>query len=90
MGGFKKEVLDKLASIEQKAYGIEMKVHEQTLQLGLNNKILDEHHKRSVNLEERIKPIEDSHVFFNKLAKAVVAVIGVFASLAAAYHYLLK
>ncbi len=87
---FKKEVLDKLISIEEKAHGIAMKVHEQTIQLSVNNKILDEHHKRSTHLEERIKPIEDSQIFFNKLAKALIACMGVLASAAAIYHYLVK
>jgi len=80
---FKKEVIEKLTSIE-------MKVHEQAIQLGLNNRILDEHHKRSLNLEERVKPLEQSHVFFNKMSKVLLTVVGVLASIASIYRYLLS
>lgn len=73
---FKKEVVDKLVKIE--------------IQLGVNNRILDEHHKRSTLMEERIKPLEASHVFFNKLSKAIIAFIAIIASIASIYSYLVK
>lgn len=83
MSGFKKEVMEKLSSIE-------FKVHEIAVQQGVNNKILEEHHRRSTNLEERVKPLEQSQVFFNKLAKTLLAVLAILASSATIYHYLLS
>lgn len=74
--GFKKDVLDKLGKIES--------------QLAVNNKILETHERRSTNLEERVIPLEQSHLFFNKLSKGMMALLGIIASCAAAYHYLLS
>ncbi len=73
---FKKEVMEKLVKIE--------------VQLGVNTEVLAEHQRRSTNLEERVKPLESSHVFFNKLAKAIIAFIAVIASIASIYSYLVK
>lgn len=72
---FKKDVLEKLSKIES--------------QLAVNNKILETHERRSTNLEERVKPLEDSHIFFNKMAKVVSGLVALCAGIAAIYRYLL-
>lgn len=73
---FKKEVIDRLGKIEQN--------------MVINNQILAEHHRRSTNLEERVKPLEDSHIFFNKFAKIMAGIFSIVVGLAATYHYLFK
>ena len=73
---FKKEVITSLARIDA--------------QLGVNTQVLTEHHKRSTQLEERVKPLEDSAIFFNKLAKAILAIAGIAGALASAYSYLFR
>ena len=74
MSEFKTKVVESLARIE--------------VRLDHNTTILDEHHKRSTQLEERIKPLEDSQIFFNKLSKVIMGAGGAVAALASAYHYL--
>lgn len=81
--GFKKEVLEKLDKIESKLV-------EQSVNLALNNSVLTEHHKRSTQLEARVAPLESSHVFVNKLSKAIAAIIAMTAGIAASYHYFLS
>lgn len=71
---FKKDVIEKLGKIES--------------QLAVNNKILETHEQRSTDLHLRLKPLEDSHIFFNKLSKAIIALVGIIASIAAVYSYL--
>lgn len=80
---FKRDVLDKLDRIESK-------ITEQAINLAINNKVLDEHHKRSTHLEERVKPLEQSHVFTSKLLKAAMGLIALVAACASAYHYIFK
>lgn len=72
---FKKDVIQSLSKIEQ--------------QLAVNTEILDQHHKRSTMLEERVKPLEDGQMFFNKLVKVFMGLVTVTAGIAAAYKYLL-
>lgn len=74
MSEFKTKVTESLARIE--------------VRLEQNTKILDEHHKRSTQLEERIKPLEDNQIFFNKLSKVIMGIAGAIAALMSAYNYL--
>lgn len=71
---FKKEVIEKLDKIN--------------IELALNTRTLEEHHVRSSNLESRVKPLEESHVFFNKLAKALMAIVSICAGIAAILKFL--
>lgn len=73
---FKKEVLDRLDKM--------------TIELAVNTKVLKDHHVRTSQLEARVVPLENSHLFFNKLAKSLMAIVTVGAGLAATYHYLFK
>ncbi len=61
---FEKIVLDKLDKIENKQV-------EHTIELAKNTVILLEHHVRSSNLEARFKPLEASHIFWEKMARVV-------------------
>lgn len=74
--GFKKEVMDQLTKIE--------------VQLGVNNTILAEHHKRSLMLEERITPLEHSHIFTTKLLKGLVSLLAAVAAISTALNYILR
>lgn len=78
---FKREVLEKLDKIESR-------ITEQVVNLALNTKVLDEHHKRSTQLEERVKPLEQSHLFTSKLLKAAMSTVAIVAACASAYHYI--
>lgn len=72
---FKKDVIHRLDKIN--------------VELALNTKTLVDHHVRTSNIEARVVPLEHSHLFFNKLAKAVAGLIATGAGLAAIAHYLL-
>jgi hypothetical protein len=72
--GFKKEVVEKLTKIE--------------VQLGINNQILQVHEQRSNDLHLRVKPLEDSHVFFMKLSKAIISIVAVSAGILGIIKYL--
>lgn len=60
------------------------------VELGKMNVELKDHTRRSTNLEERVVPLEQSHVFFNKLSKAIAALAGVLAACATVLHYVVK
>lgn len=81
--GFKEEVITRLDKLTERQ-------QEHTVQLVLCNKILDEHHKRSTQLETRVLPLEHSHIFTTKLLKAILSIITLIAACASAYHYLFK
>lgn len=80
---FKKEVIDKLGSIESKQI-------EHTVQLAVNNKILEDHTRRSTNLEARVLPIEQHVMFINKSMKVGMGLITVFATILAILRHLSK
>lgn len=73
---FQKEVITKLEKIN--------------VQLAINTRILDEHQKRSTQMEERFKPVEDHVIFVNKLAKIVTATAALGASFAGIYGYFFR
>ena len=73
---FPKVVLAKLDKIEEKQV-------EHTIQLALNTSVLDEHHRRSTNLETRIEPIEDHVKFLRKLLKLIIIVVPIVVSIVA-------
>ena len=60
------------------------------VELGKMNTELKDHTRRSTNLEERVKPLEESHVFFNKLAKSIAAIVTVLAAGVTVLHYIVK
>lgn len=70
---FKKEVILRLEKIDQN--------------LVINNHILDEHQKRSTQLEARVVPLEQSHIFVNKLAKVLVGLATLGAGLVSILHF---
>lgn len=78
---FKRDVMNKLEILT-----LEQSKHNTILDL--NTKILDEHQRRSTNLEARILPLENQSVFINKLAKVTLSTAALVAALASAYHYL--
>lgn len=71
---FKKEVIERLDKI--------------TIELAINTKVLSDHHVRTSQIEARVVPLEQSHVFFNKLAKAIMGLVTIGASMTAILHYL--
>lgn len=73
---FQKDVLGRLEKI--------------SIQLAVNTKILDEHQRRSTQLEERFKPIEEHVVFVNKLAKIIAATAALGASFAGIIGYFFR
>lgn len=73
---FKKDVIEKLDKL--------------TIEVALNTKVLTDHHVRTSQIEARVVPLEQSHVFFNKLAKGVTGLLVAGAAFASIYHYLLK
>lgn len=81
--GFKTDVINRLERMR-----ITQEKHNE--QLAVNNHILDEHQKRSTQLEARVLPLEQSHVFFVKLSKALVAFATLGASITAIIHYLFR
>lgn len=87
---FEQTVLNKLEKIEDKIDVHSDKLEKQTIEIAIGNKILDEHHKRSTQLEERLKPIEASYVFQHKLLELVVAVVSVFATIVGIYKYFIN
>jgi hypothetical protein len=68
MGKFTEEVIVRLTKIES--------------HLDRNTEVLNEHHKRSTQLEERFKPVEDHVEFLRKLGKFVIAIAAFGASVA--------
>jgi len=78
--GFKKEIITKLDKIETT-------VNVQSQQLAIYNHELQDHTKRSLLLEERIQPLEQSHLFWNKLSKAIISIMALLAASATVYHY---
>lgn len=72
--GFKKDVIVKLEKL--------------TVEVALNNKILTDHHVRTSQIEARVVPLEASHIFFNKLAKAIMGLVTLIGGIAAIYKYL--
>lgn len=63
---------------------------EHTVQLALNTAVLTEHHRRTTLLEERVKPLEDSHIFVHKLLKGFAGIVTLAGGCLALYHYLFK
>ena len=72
---FKKDVITKLDVISEKQI-------DHTIQLASNTRILEEHHKRSTNLEERVAPIENHVMFINKAVKVLSAILAACAAIA--------
>lgn len=80
---FEKTVLQELATIRDKQT-------DHTIQLALNTQVLDAHHKRTTLLEDRVKPLEESHIFVNKLFKGFAALVALAVGCSALYNYLVK
>lgn len=77
---FQKDILVRLDKIDDR-------LTAQTIQLELQNKELTEHTRRSTHLESRVIPLEQSHVFWNKLSKTVLTLIATGAACATMYRY---
>lgn len=73
---FKEDVRRKLEEISTKQT-------EHTVQMGFVQKVMEEHHRRSMNLEARVVPIEQHVISINKIVKIIVTVIGSTAALLA-------
>jgi hypothetical protein len=65
-------------------------VVELVRQGAVHNQILQEHEKRSTNLEARFAPIEDFHIFFSKASSIIVTLGGIVVALAALKELLHK
>lgn len=60
------------------------------VQMGIMNAELKEHTRRSTMLEDRVVPLEQNHMFFNKLTKVVMALVGLAVSIGTAYQLFFK
>lgn len=80
---FEKTVLTKLDRIEAKQI-------EHTIELVRNTVVLNEHHVRTSNLENRFKPVENHVLVVNGFVKIGLAVVAATASLTGIYHYFFK
>ena len=58
------------------------------VELGKMNVELREHTRRSTNLEERVVPLESSHIFWNKLSKTIAAIVALLSAAATIYNYI--
>lgn len=58
---------------------IKQQLLELTKSMAVNNHILQEHHKRSTQLEDRLSPIEDDYTFRRKLYVFVMGSSGLVA-----------
>lgn len=77
------QILEKLEKIQEQQ-------QEHTLQLALNNAILQEHHKRSTNLEARFLPVEDHVKFVRNLVRLVGVSLAGIAAVATVLGLLVK
>lgn len=62
-----------MSDIDTQLREISAEVKDLGKQMAVNNHILAEHTKRSTQLEERFKPIEDTHKF---LSRAFILLMG--------------
>lgn len=80
---FESLVLEELKEIKEKQI-------EHTVQLAVNTQVLNEHHKRSTNLEARMVPVENHAKFIMSLMKISSAVLAVSSVILAALQLLFK
>lgn len=78
---FKRDVIDRLDSITEQQI-------KHTTELALNTRTLVDHHVRTSQIEARVVPLEHSHIFFNKLSKAVASLLVAGAALASILKFL--
>ena len=78
----------KINEVAQDVKEIKSQVMELVKQGAIMNVTLIEHERRSTNLETRLKPIEDNHVFVRKLAAVMVAVCGAAGTITSIYKLL--
>ncbi len=78
-------ILAKLDKIDSKQESHENQMLQMTVNLALNTQILEQHHRRSTNLEDRFLPIEDHVQFQRKAIKLAIifipiaiAIVGLF------------
>ncbi len=68
-------ILAKLDKIDNRQESHESQMLQMTVNLALNTQILDQHHRRSTNLEDRFQPIEDHVKFQRKVIKLAIVVL---------------
>ena len=81
--------MDELAKeVARDVREIKDQILELVKQGAVMNQTLIEHERRSTNLEQRLKPIEDTHVFLGKFAGVVITLSGVIGALLSLSKYL--
>jgi hypothetical protein len=57
-------------------------------QSAIHNEILAQHERRSTNLEDRFKPVEETYVFLSKFAGVLVGLCGISSAVLGLYKIL--
>ena len=68
---------DKLVVLFQDVQDIKTDIKELLKNSAIHNEILAQHERRSTNLEDRFKPVEETYVFLSKFAGILIGLCSV-------------
>lgn len=80
--------MDDLSDLKSDVKEIKAQVLELVKQGAVNTSTLIQHERRSTNLEDRFKPVEDSHIFVRKLGAVLLSLAAVLSAAGGLYKLL--